>query len=161
MTTTVMMNSAIRFQSTFSAAAGCGSALAMACQFFDLALEVYMVKVSYQQKPYRRLLMQSYGAEVHASPTKHTHYGRQVLEQEIDNIIKNVVLSLYAKFRTSTVTFIRPHDLDENRPVVHHFLGMKAEELPRPTIDEVFAHTYAELTPEQRRQLDFLRKEVK
>jgi tryptophan synthase beta chain len=41
-----------------------GSALAMACRFFDLDLEVYMVKVSYQQKPYRRFLMETYGAQV-------------------------------------------------------------------------------------------------
>jgi tryptophan synthase beta chain len=56
-----------------------GSALAMACQFFNLDLEVYMVKVSYNQKPYRRLLMQSFGAQVFASPTDLTHYGRAVL----------------------------------------------------------------------------------
>jgi len=56
-----------------------GSALAMACNFFDLDLEVYMVKVSYHQKPYRRIMMQSYGAEVYASPTDRTNYGRSVL----------------------------------------------------------------------------------
>ena len=59
-----------------------GSALAMACNFFDLDLEVYMVKVSYQQKPYRRILMQSYGADVFASPTDRTDYGRSVLASE-------------------------------------------------------------------------------
>ena len=46
-----------------------GSSLAMACNFFDLELEIYMVKISYQQKPYRRILMQNYGAQVYASPT--------------------------------------------------------------------------------------------
>jgi tryptophan synthase beta chain len=46
-----------------------GSALAFACHAFDLDLEVYMVKVSYQQKPYRRNLMETYGAKVYASPT--------------------------------------------------------------------------------------------
>ena len=56
-----------------------GSALAMACSFFDLDLEVYMVKVSYQQKPYRRVLMETYGADVYASPTDRTNYGRSVL----------------------------------------------------------------------------------
>ena len=56
-----------------------GSSLAMACQFFDLPLEVYMVKVSYHQKPYRRVLMQTYGADVYASPTDRTNYGRSVL----------------------------------------------------------------------------------
>ncbi|MBI3158137.1 MAG: TrpB-like pyridoxal phosphate-dependent enzyme [Chloroflexi bacterium] len=62
-----------------------GSALALACNFFDLALEVYMVKVSYQQKPYRRVLMETFGAEVFASPTNRTNYGRSVLEQDADN----------------------------------------------------------------------------
>jgi predicted alternative tryptophan synthase beta-subunit len=47
-----------------------GSALALACNFFGLDLEVYMVKVSYQQKPYRRLMMETYGAQVFASPTE-------------------------------------------------------------------------------------------
>jgi tryptophan synthase beta chain len=62
-----------------------GSALAMACSMFDLDLEVYMVKVSYQQKPYRRVLMQTYGAQVYASPTDRTNYGRALLEQDPDN----------------------------------------------------------------------------
>ena len=61
-----------------------GSALAMACNFFGLDLEVYMVKVSYQQKPYRRVLMETYGAEVFASPTERTQYGRSVLEADPD-----------------------------------------------------------------------------
>ncbi len=59
-----------------------GSALAMACNFFGLDLEVYMVKVSYHQKPYRRIIMQTFGAEVYASPTDRTHYGRALLEQD-------------------------------------------------------------------------------
>ncbi len=59
-----------------------GSALAMACSFFDLDLEVYMVKVSYQQKPYRRVLMETYGADVYASPTDRTNYGRSVLADD-------------------------------------------------------------------------------
>jgi tryptophan synthase beta chain len=62
-----------------------GSALAMACNMFDLDLEVYMVKVSYQQKPYRRILMETYGAQVFASPTERTNYGRALLEQDPDN----------------------------------------------------------------------------
>ncbi len=56
-----------------------GSALAMACNFFQMDLEVYMVKVSYQQKPYRRMVIENYGAEVFASPTDRTQYGRSVL----------------------------------------------------------------------------------
>jgi len=59
-----------------------GSALAMACNFFDMDLEVYMVKVSYRQKPYRRILMETYGADVFASPTDQTEYGRSVLAED-------------------------------------------------------------------------------
>jgi tryptophan synthase beta chain len=62
-----------------------GSALAMACNFFGLDLEVYMVKVSFEQKPYRRILMESYGAQVFPSPTDRTQYGRSVLEQTPDS----------------------------------------------------------------------------
>ncbi|MCB9422766.1 MAG: TrpB-like pyridoxal phosphate-dependent enzyme [Ardenticatenaceae bacterium] len=59
-----------------------GSALSMACNFFGIDLEVYMVKVSYHQKPYRRIVMQNYGAQVFASPTDRTQYGRSVLEKD-------------------------------------------------------------------------------
>jgi tryptophan synthase beta chain len=59
-----------------------GSALALACQFFDLDLEVYMVNVSYQQKPYRRILMETYGAEVFASPSDKTQFGASILEND-------------------------------------------------------------------------------
>lgn len=62
-----------------------GSALAFACSFFDLELEVYMVKVSYQQKPYRRNLMETYGSKVYASPTDMTNYGRSVLAADPNN----------------------------------------------------------------------------
>jgi len=56
-----------------------GSALAMACNFFGLDLEVYMVNVSYHQKPYRRIIMENFGAHVFASPTNRTKFGREVL----------------------------------------------------------------------------------
>jgi tryptophan synthase beta chain len=62
-----------------------GSALSMACNMFDMPLEVYMVKVSYQQKPYRRVMMHTYGAEVFASPTDRTQFGRQLLADDPDN----------------------------------------------------------------------------
>jgi tryptophan synthase beta chain len=62
-----------------------GSALSMACSFFGMALEVYMVKVSYNQKPYRRIIMQNFGAEVYASPTDRTQYGRSVLAEKPDH----------------------------------------------------------------------------
>ncbi len=62
-----------------------GSALAMACQFYDLDLEVYMVNVSYQQKPYRRILMETYGSEVFASPSNRTQFGQSILERDAEN----------------------------------------------------------------------------
>src|SRR5512137_3066084 len=62
-----------------------GTALAMACNFFDMDLEVYMVKVSYNQKPYRRIYMQTFGAQVFASPTDRTEYGRTLLARDPGN----------------------------------------------------------------------------
>jgi tryptophan synthase beta chain len=62
-----------------------GTALAMACNFFGMDLEVYMVKVSYNQKPYRRIYMQTFGAQVFASPTDHTEYGRALLASDPGN----------------------------------------------------------------------------
>ncbi len=62
-----------------------GSSLAFACNVFDLQLEIYMVKVSYHQKPYRRHMMETYGSKVYASPTELTNYGRSVLAENPDN----------------------------------------------------------------------------
>jgi tryptophan synthase beta chain len=62
-----------------------GTALAMACNFFGMDLEVYMVKISYNQKPYRRIYMQTFGAQVFASPTDRTEYGRTLLAKDPDN----------------------------------------------------------------------------
>jgi tryptophan synthase beta chain len=59
-----------------------GSSLAMACAFFGLKCGVYMVKVSYNQKPYRRALMEAYGARVVASPSEETEAGRTILAQD-------------------------------------------------------------------------------
>ena len=61
-----------------------GSALAMACSLFGLDLTVYMVKVSYNQKPYRKLMMNTWGAEVIPSPSKTTNSGRSILEENPD-----------------------------------------------------------------------------
>jgi tryptophan synthase beta chain len=58
-----------------------GSALALACRLFGLECNVYMVKVSYQQKPYRRILMQTWGATVHPSPSDQTQFGRKLLAE--------------------------------------------------------------------------------
>jgi tryptophan synthase beta chain len=59
-----------------------GSALAMACRFFDLDCLVFMVKASYDQKPYRRIFMETFGAEVRSSPTSTTEAGKKILEQD-------------------------------------------------------------------------------
>jgi tryptophan synthase beta chain len=75
----------IRRLSTETGAGQWGSALAMACGMFDLECLVFMVKVSYEQKPYRRALMQTWGATVHASPSMETETGRQVLKDHPDS----------------------------------------------------------------------------
>ena len=62
-----------------------GSALSFAGAMFDLEVKVYMVRASYDQKPYRRVLMETYGAEVVASPSLTTNYGRQVLSETPDS----------------------------------------------------------------------------
>jgi tryptophan synthase beta chain len=62
-----------------------GSALALAGALFQVKVRVFMVRVSYEQKPYRRILMQLYGAEVVPSPSKLTSIGRKILEEDPDN----------------------------------------------------------------------------
>jgi tryptophan synthase beta chain len=62
-----------------------GSAMAFAGVYFGLDVKVYMVRASYDQKPYRRILMETYGAEVVASPSTTTNYGRAVLAATPDN----------------------------------------------------------------------------
>jgi tryptophan synthase beta chain len=71
--------------STETGAGQWGSALAQACSFFGLQCKVYMVKVSYQQKPYRRILMETFGAQVVASPSSDTQAGKKILEQNPDS----------------------------------------------------------------------------
>jgi tryptophan synthase beta chain len=62
-----------------------GSAMAFAGAYFGLEVKVYMVRASYDQKPYRRILMETYGAEVVASPSPTTNYGRSVLATTPDS----------------------------------------------------------------------------
>jgi tryptophan synthase beta chain len=62
-----------------------GSALSFAGQLFGLEIKVYMVRASYDQKPYRRVLMETYGASVVASPSLDTEYGRRVLSENPDH----------------------------------------------------------------------------
>lgn len=63
-----------------------GSAMSLATQMFGMECTVYMVKVSYDQKPYRRIMMEIYGAEVLASPTERTNSGRKILEEYPDSL---------------------------------------------------------------------------
>ncbi|MBQ9909335.1 MAG: TrpB-like pyridoxal phosphate-dependent enzyme [Treponema sp.] len=58
-----------------------GTALSMACSYFDLDCQVYMVKVSYEQKPFRREVMRTYGASVTPSPSETTEVGRKILAE--------------------------------------------------------------------------------
>lgn len=58
-----------------------GTALSMACSYFDLDCQVYMVKVSYEQKPFRREVMRTYGASVTPSPSTTTNVGKKILEE--------------------------------------------------------------------------------
>lgn len=62
-----------------------GSAIAMACEMFGIDLRVYMVKVSYQQKPYRKLMMNTWGADVFPSPSDTTDSGRAILARNPDD----------------------------------------------------------------------------
>jgi tryptophan synthase beta chain len=70
--------------STETGAGQWGSALALACRLFELECKVYMVKVSYEQKPYRRSMMQTWGAAVVPSPSEDTQAGRAILEETPD-----------------------------------------------------------------------------
>ncbi len=62
-----------------------GSALSLACTYFDLACTVFMVRVSYDQKPYRKYVMQIFGSDVYPSPSTITEYGRRVLKDAPDH----------------------------------------------------------------------------
>jgi tryptophan synthase beta chain len=71
--------------STETGAGQWGSALACACRLMGLECMVYMVRVSYEQKPYRRVMMKTYGAEIVPSPSKLTKAGRAILEKDPDS----------------------------------------------------------------------------
>jgi tryptophan synthase beta chain len=62
-----------------------GSALSMACNFFGLDCLVFMVRASYEQKPYRRILMETFGAEVRPSPSPTTGVGKRILDESPDS----------------------------------------------------------------------------
>jgi tryptophan synthase beta chain len=90
-----------------------GSALALAGSLFGLEVKVYMVRVSYDQKPYRRIFMETYGAGVVPSPSRDTKYGRQLLEEDpehpgslgiaISEAIEDVVTSKDTKYSLGSV----------------------------------------------------------
>jgi len=71
--------------STETGAGQWGSALAFGCMTFGLKCTVYMVKISYDQKPYRRIMMESYGADVYSSPSNKTESGRKILKENPDS----------------------------------------------------------------------------
>ncbi|HEX2497324.1 MAG TPA: TrpB-like pyridoxal phosphate-dependent enzyme, partial [Actinomycetes bacterium] len=75
----------VRRLTTETGAGQWGSALAFACAQFGLDLEVWMVRASYDQKPYRRSLMETWGAQVHASPSNLTEAGRKILADDPDS----------------------------------------------------------------------------
>ena len=62
-----------------------GSALSFACNQFGLGCEVYMVRISYDQKPYRKIMMNTFGAEVYSSPSDRTNSGKKILSENPDS----------------------------------------------------------------------------
>lgn len=79
------MKEGIERVTTETGAGQWGSALAFAAGMFGLKATVYMVKASFEQKPYRKMMMNAFGAEVFASPSKQTNAGRKILEEDPDN----------------------------------------------------------------------------
>ncbi len=76
----------IRRLATETGAGQWGSALSLACQMFGMECTVYMVRISYDQKPYRRMMMHAWGAEVFPSPSDHTNSGRAILAATPDSV---------------------------------------------------------------------------
>ncbi|MDX2415616.1 MAG: TrpB-like pyridoxal phosphate-dependent enzyme, partial [Bacteroidales bacterium] len=75
----------VKKMTTETGAGQWGSALSFACQHFGIDLEVYMVKISYEQKPYRKAMMNTYNARVIPSPSNQTESGRKILEEDPDS----------------------------------------------------------------------------
>ncbi|MEY4107864.1 MAG: hypothetical protein RL181_2206, partial [Bacteroidota bacterium] len=90
-----------------------GSALAFACNMYGIECEVYMVKVSYDGKPYRKLMMNTWGAKVYSSPTDHTQAGRKILAQDpnspgslgiaISEAVEQAAMSDHTKYALGSV----------------------------------------------------------
>jgi len=79
------MKEGVEHLTTETGAGQWGSALSLACNFFDLECRVFMVRVSYDQKPFRRHVMETYGAKVYPSPSTETEFGRKLLEMNPNN----------------------------------------------------------------------------
>jgi tryptophan synthase beta chain len=79
------MKEGIENLTTETGAGQWGSALALACRMFDLTCKVFMVRVSYDQKPYRRYVMETYGAKVFPSPSPETEFGKKLLHENPNN----------------------------------------------------------------------------
>lgn len=75
----------VKKMTTETGAGQWGSALSFACQHFGIELEVFMVKISYEQKPYRKFMMNTYDAKVIPSPSKLTEAGRKILAEDPDS----------------------------------------------------------------------------
>lgn len=76
------MKEGVKRLTTETGAGQWGSALAFGTMLFGLKCRIYMVKVSYEQKPYRRIMMETWGAECVPSPSEHTQYGKKVLKED-------------------------------------------------------------------------------
>lgn len=75
----------VRRITTETGAGQWGSALSFACKIYDIDCEVYMVRISYEQKPYRKLMMNTWGADVYPSPSDRTEAGRKILTEDPDS----------------------------------------------------------------------------
>jgi tryptophan synthase beta chain len=76
------MKEGVQRLTTETGAGQWGSALAFGCMTFGMKSTIYMVKVSYYQKPYRRVMMETWGAEVFPSPSERTKFGKKILEED-------------------------------------------------------------------------------
>lgn len=74
----------IKSLTTETGAGQWGSALALACEYFDLKCKIFMVRVSYEQKPFRKSLMRAWGGEIVASPSEETEVGRKIITKDPD-----------------------------------------------------------------------------
>jgi len=79
------MKEGVERMATETGAGQWGSSLAFGCSMFGLRTTVYMVRISYEQKPYRRVMMEAWGADVHPSPSDQTESGRKILKEDPDS----------------------------------------------------------------------------